>query len=181
MIILKSSFIILVPKKTGMISRMIDSSKKKKWFFRSRPGAANPSSHSHPLREPRKLKFFSTFSENTSSHHHPCQQFRNRKNMSTHIRMTVQTESLESVLVARWAIGCEWNLRSMFVIVFDQASKPHPHHNLYRKLSRHSKIDAWFSPWASTPRIILPSSFPIRVSKLPSHHHPNEIPPWEKK
>ena len=90
-----------------MISRMIDSSKKKKWFFRSRPGAANPSSHSHPLREPRKLKFFGTCSENTSSHHHPCQQFRNRKNMSTHIRMTVQTESLESVLVARWAIGCE--------------------------------------------------------------------------
>ena len=126
MIILKSSFIILVPKKIGIISRMIDSSKKKKWFFRSRPGAANPSSHSHPLREPRKVKFVSTFSKNTSSHHHPCQQFRNRKNMSTHIRMTVQTESLESVLVARWAIGCEWNLRSMFVIVFDSTSHHGP-------------------------------------------------------
>ena len=136
MIILKSGFIILVPKKTGMISRMIDSSRN--WLFRSRPGAANPSSHSHPLREPRKLKFFSTFSENTSSHHHPSPI----KHQSP-IPIIIPIESCPDI----------------------------------RKLM-HGR---WISPWASTPRIILPSSFPIRVSKLPSHHHPNQIRPWEKK
>ena len=38
----------------------------------------------------------------------------------------------------------------------------------------------WISPWAPKPKIIQPSSFPIRVSKLPSHHHPSQNRPREE-